>query len=384
MKRLIIVLVCIMILPSMVLAETEYPTLLVSEFPRYQEEVLQSGKTQGANFRKAEQHKVLARFLEDMQNQNGEIELYMLPLTQVQQHADVLEIIPAQGTLSCMTAEGLHAFMADMVLLDGQAVAMPVTLECNTIAYSRSVAEMLGIAPEDMPATWAELLTFLQNGEANYGEAAKTAGVYLFPQGIAETRAALTALLKDRGVSEDMLAEVEKISYSEPDGDRTLYFSIQGPESYLQLADKPDYLFTCKASMLPENRMHWIDEKQAMGDFQPMNLPLIAGEKPAMVMRGTALVINPYSQNHAGAIELLQFLADPEEMVKHVAADNLLLVSSRKDQQPAETVEYRILTGNDAAGEQMAELEKIRWQISETALAEYRIWLAESDVVWAE
>ena len=74
MKRLIIVLVCIMILPSMVLAETEYPTLLVSEFPRYQEEVLQSGKTQGANFRKAEQHKVLARFLEDMQNQNGEIE----------------------------------------------------------------------------------------------------------------------------------------------------------------------------------------------------------------------------------------------------------------------------------------------------------------------
>lgn len=207
MKCWILVCVCVFLLPALGITETDSVTVLAATFPPYQEEVLESGKVVAVDIRKAEQPKVTARFQEDMKQHNGEIDLYTLPLAQVQTGAD------------------------------GKAVAFPLRLEYNTVAYSRSVAEKLGIAPEKMPATW---------------------------------------------------------------------------------------------------------------------------------------------------VELLRFLADTEEMVKHVAADNLLMVSSRKDQTPVETVAYRILTGNDAAGEQMAELEKIRWQVSETALDEYRTWLAESDIVWAE
>ena len=234
-----------------------------------------------------------------------------------------------------VTGEETEAFLAsayayiteEVVDGQGQLAMVPMAVRRNnTLNYSSTAAEALGIDRAALPRTYGELLDFIRQWDSQYGDAAEALEISLF-----DTRVGLalgkikTMLLRDvlalaqskpetAEAQLDTLAALfdEATALGREVSDRVTppsigvfegsYSSDQVPEELYDGA----YLFSMNLSALPSSRIE-VGPYRYWTHLHPLELSLWEGEAPMAIYAGYALVINPYSEHQEEAMRYLRY-----------------------------------------------------------------------------
>lgn len=267
-------------------------------------------------------------------------DLFLLPI------GPLTESIRARGYAVPITGEPAEAYMRDLYpyLLEqvtdekGQLVMLPWSIgRSNSLAYSSTAAERLGIAESDLPTTFGELFTFIRDWDAIYGDLAEDMDISLFNTSISKSVGALRLMLfrsllalaqSEPDMVRANIAELGALlDASLPLGslrDRVepVVASTPSFEDYLQLPQVKadgDYLFTISFSALPSSRIENFDRYWT--NTHPLELSVLEGVQPVANYKGTVLVINPYSEHQEQALRLANYLL--ENMDATLAANTL-------------------------------------------------------------
>jgi hypothetical protein len=316
----------------------------------------------------------------------------------------------------------LYPFIAQRLVTGENNAALPVNIDNQTLAYSQYAASRLGITKADLPTTYGELIEFCLNFDEKYGLKAHKEGITLFAANT--IRNVLTdqliggycALIKKEEKAA-LLNEAElgslldglKQLQSLPDGAPIFgkpyeppVLSGHNPPRRYRVNAEPDYLFTLTATVLPGGRH--IVRHELVNDFIPIPLRLFEGMKPQLLFTGSVFVINPYSLNAEDAQTFLGYYVQhfpvedgaglfmdaqpvPErdyDMLKRMYTRETEELGKKRDAVKDEA-EKRTIDSQIAASEAgLKTLDAIKWAVREDWLSDYRRYLEECEISWAD
>jgi hypothetical protein len=80
--------------------------------------------------------------------------------------------------------KALHPHIAEEIVYNGHIGALPVHIGNKTVSYSQYALTQLGIDPNEIPKTYAELLEFCLAFDEKYGDVARNKGITLFARNL--------------------------------------------------------------------------------------------------------------------------------------------------------------------------------------------------------
>lgn len=373
-----------------------------------------------------EPEKMRALFSQQMTVASAAYDIYEIALGRELQH--ILEkgyAVPLQSsTQTDAFFSAVHPFVAQRVIVNGQACALPVHLENQTVAYSRHALAQLGIAPEELPGTYLAFLDFCLAFNEKYGDAAREKGVSLFAQELltvsfdlggqiaagyyqlfTDDLQAARAHEKDFAALIGRLARLRKMApdavvvgapYEPP------VFQTHNPPMRYRVNAEPDYLFTVTASALPDSR-HYVAQ-ELVGDFIPMPLGLFEGMPPQLVLSGSALILNPYSENrqeaqlflaycaaHFPGADAASFLTDAQPVrerdygyLQRLYTSAIVQYQERLQFTLDEAEKADLTYQMDAAQAALKTVDAQEWAVRPEWIADYHQILARSQIVWMD
>lgn len=268
-------------------------------------------------------------FANAMTTQSSLYDIFILPIMQA-------ESIVGKGYCVPMTSETARAVVADMyphmarqmTNEKGELVMVPVQLlRRPAIAYDIRAAELLGIDPADMPATYEDLFEFMRNFEYDYGDLAVEYDVSLFDtstarnigtlrqrmveDAIALSRADRKALQANAQEIGALLDDTLKLSKEVSDVVSPYFYIPEilsaGNNEPPQYLDEPAFLFTLTTSALPS--AHADSHAYRYLQFtQPFELALTGDLAPMAIYSGYAMVVNPYSTKQDAALRYMNYV----------------------------------------------------------------------------
>lgn len=332
--------------------------------------------------------------------------------------------VPVTGEETEAFVASAYAYITEEVVdSQGQLAMVPMAVRRNnTLNYSSTAAEALGIDPTTLPRTYGELLDFIRQWDSQYGDAAEALEISLF-----DTRVGLalgkikTMLLRDvlalaqskpetAEAQLDTLAALfdEATALGREVSDRVTPPSIGVFEGEYNYDDIPEelydgaYLFSMNLSALPSSRIeegpyrYWTH-------LHPLELSLWEGEAPMAIYAGYALVINPYSEHQEEAMRYLRYFLEnlPEAQAANVLSGTKLVTSSEymyfytSNQMYLEQMEYKAQNLSGAELEQaqywidfyskaIAAYEPFIYAVTEAQIAEHAASVAATQAVWLE
>lgn len=348
-------------------------------------------------------------------------DLFLLPIGML------TESIRVRGYAVPITGETAEAYMNDLYpyLLEqvtdeqGQLVMLPWSIgRSNSLAYSSTAAARLGIAEDDLPATFGELFAFIRDWDESYGDLAEEMDISLFSTSISKSVGALRTLL-----FRNLLA----LAKSEPDMVRANITALGAlldaslPLGSLRDRVEPvvsadmsmedfgrapevksdgDYLFTISFSALPSSRIETYDRYWT--NTHPLELSVLEGVQPIASYSGTVLVINPYSEHQEQALRFVNYMLT--HMDETLAANTLRnagpVASSVKNTYETELgvlardrAALDVLEGEALEATQMNialvqervnALEPFIYSIEQEQLDEYARSVEETQAVWLD
>lgn len=332
--------------------------------------------------------------------------------------------VPVTGEETEAFVASAYAYITEEVVDgQGQLAMVPMAVRRNnTLNYSSTAAEALGIDRAALPRTYGELLDFIRQWDSQYGDAAEALEISLF-----DTRVGLalgkikTMLLRDvlalaqskpetAEAQLDTLAALfdEATALGREVSDRVTPPSIGVFEGEYNYDDIPEelydgaYLFSMNLSALPSSRIeegpyrYWTH-------LHPLELSLWEGEAPMAIYAGYALVINPYSEHQEEAMRYLRYFLEnlPEAQAANVLSGTKLVTSSEymyfytSNQMYLEQMEYKAQSLSGAELEQaqywidfyskaIAAYEPFIYAVTEAQIAEHAASVAATQAVWLE
>ena len=344
---------------------------------------------------------------------------YYMPLEELREASDM--------------TRALHPFIAEKILVDGHIGALPVHIGNQTVSYSQYALAQLGIDPNEMPQTYAQLLKFCLAYDETYGDAARDKGITLFAGSLRMTGSSLSdslftitnflaeqitqsyyklicadaplALGKEAELASlyEMLKVIRNMkqtetligeAYEPPTRD-----GHNPPMRYLANAE-PDYLFTVTGSVLPDSRHYSV--RELVNDFIPTPLSLFEGMKPQLVLSGGALIVNPYSVNIQDAQTFIAYCAahfpgakaavlftdaQPVEerdygMLKRMYSNAIDEFNERlkftRDEAEKKEIQYQI----EINQKELAAVDAVKWAVRQEWIDDYHRMLAQAETVW--
>lgn len=332
--------------------------------------------------------------------------------------------VPVTGEETEAFLASAYAYIAEEVVDDqGQLALVPMAVRRNnTLNYSSTAAEALGIDPAALPRTYGELLDFIRQWDSQYGDAAEALEISLF-----DTRVGLalgkikTMLLRDvlalaqskpetAEAQLDTLAALfdEATALGREVSDRVTppsigvfegsYSSDQVPEELYDGA----YLFSMNLSALPSSRIE-VGPYRYWTHLHPLELSLWEGEAPMAIYAGYALVLNPYSEHKEEAMRYLRYSLEnlPEAQAANVLSGAQpvscfeCMEEYKSYQMFLEQSEYQVQSLSGAELEQtlkmidyyhkrIAAYEPYIYAVTEAQIAEHAASVAATQAVWLE
>lgn len=316
----------------------------------------------------------------------------------------------------------IYPFAAEKLVTGDKIAALPVSIDNQTLAYSRYAASRLGINEAELPTTYGELIAFCLSFDEKYGLLAHEKGITLFA--VNNIRTVLTDQLiggycelikKDEKAGRFREAELGSLLdgvkqlQTLPDGAPIIGRSYEPPQlsghnppMRYRVNAEPDYLFTLTATVLPGGR-HFV-RRELVNDFVPIPLRLFEGMKPQLLFTGSVLVINPYSLNPEDAQVFLDYYLQhipvgdgaalfmdaqpvPErdyEMLKRMYTREIESLTQKRDAVKDEA-EKRTIDSQIAASEAgLKTLDAIKWAVREDWISDYRRFLEECEISWVD
>lgn len=268
-------------------------------------------------------------FANAMTTQSSLYDIFILPIMQAESIVSKGYCVPLTGESAQAVVAEMYPHMAQQLTNEnGELVMVPVQLQRRqTIAYDVRAAELLGIDPEDMPTTYAELFEFMRNFEYDYGDLALEYDISLFDtstarnigtlrQRMVEDAIALSRV--DRKALQANAAEIgalldATLTLSKEVSDVvTPYFyvpeilfgdSAQTPEHL----EEPAFLFTLSTSALPTGHADTRAYHYLLYT-QPFELALTEDIAPMAIYSGYAMVVNPYSTKQDAALRYMDYV----------------------------------------------------------------------------
>ena len=332
--------------------------------------------------------------------------------------------VPVTGEETEAFVASAYAYIAEEVVdSQGQLALVPMEVRRNnTLNYSSTAAEALGIDPAALPRTYGELLDFIRQWDSQYGDAAEALEISLF-----DTRVGLalgkikTMLLRDvlalaqskpkaAEAQLDTLAALfdEATALGQEVSDRVTPPSIGVFEGSYTSDEVPEelydgaYLFSMNLSALPSSRIeegpyrYWTH-------LHPLELSLWEGEAPMAIYAGYALVINPYSKHKEEAMRYLRYFLEnlPEAQAANVLSGakpvpyfecmeeykgyQMFLEQSEYQVQSLSGVELeQTLEMIDYYHNRIAAYEPFIYAVTEAQIAEHAASVAATQAVWLE
>lgn len=320
--------------------------------------------------------------------------------------------------------QSLHPFIVDAMAYGDNVNALPVHIGNETLAYSQYVLEELGIDSSDVPQTYSEFLTFCLSFDAAYGDVARDKGITLFANDLFTISFILAdqinagyyqmictnpeeAAAKEKELA-DIFALLKQLRnlkaldvYVGEPYEPAIRKGFNPPMRY-QANSEPNYLFTVTGSVVPNCR-HFVP-RELLDDFIPTPLSLFTNTKPQLVLTGSALIINPYSENIASARTLIAYCAAnfSEQKASSLLVDAAPVIErdysmlQRIYSAEIERFNEQLHSSDDEAAKRdiqreidMAEtnlnaLDTIKWAVQQEWIDDYKRTIAETEIVWLD
>ena len=183
---------------------------------------------------------------------------------------------------------------------DGKLYGLPIDVSGYAIGYNKDAWEQLGLTEDDLPATFDELLDFVANWQADYGE--DHTDMMLTDNG--QSRDALVTWLMDAYVAEQTRAG-QMIAF-----DTDLFRGLMQKIEDIDFADidvpveEQDDAFWSRMTVFSTYTMVTYPQ-QYRYDMQFLALPLADGLEPVMPATVEYLVVNPRTTHLDQAVQYL-------------------------------------------------------------------------------
>ena len=353
--------------------------------------------------------------VDDMMKQNDAIDIYVMScgsstFDAVHSRGYMLELDDCPNVQAL--AEEMYPVFREAMSYNGSMVAIPVRTSGGDIGVNLKALEKLGYTEDDIPTSWEGLLNFMDELAENWDE---DAGVNLAAEFASDTDA------KDLIMLSMLIAYQHYVMHSE---EPMLYNSdtLRGLIEHLNNID-----FEALGCKHPEdeNEFLWPDENNislfsffgrnaCLGswyqDMQPVVLSIEEGGEALMFIDCAAAFVNPFTKNPQAALDFMDQLAqDLEPDVRYnlvptlsepvrdagveqriaEAEDKIAKLEAKLENAEDEEVQ-KIEDDIDTAKQELEDLEKRVWSISEDQIAWYRAhedqirmggvdWLLSSD-----
>ncbi len=192
----------------------------------------------------------------------------------------------------------------------GEIYALPLRLSFYLPAYRQDTLNALGLTREDMPATWEEYLAFIIHWQEELAD--EHPDFYLFTADGAPDPMRLTLDIVDACIQRRADGKEEKV-FDTPLFRRLMALVDEIDFDYpmsksTDLGHNPDVLFT--GYSFHGGGVH--------SPEVPLLLSLVKGEPPYIKISGSLAMINPYTQNPAGALAFFENLLDsyPQDLLR--------------------------------------------------------------------
>jgi ABC-type glycerol-3-phosphate transport system substrate-binding protein len=211
-------------------------------------------------------------------------------------YAQDLSSFPALMAL----ANRMDPNLTKLCMRDGKLYGLPVSMYGNSIGYNRNAWEALGLTEADVPATFEDLLDFVANWQADYGEdhpeymltdngvAREALMSWLMDAYVAEQARAGQMLSFDTELFRTLAAKLESIDFSEMD--------VPYDEQNEEFWSRQSVFSTYTVVTYPGQYRY---------DMQFIPLPLAAGLEPVMPTSVEYLVVNPRTTHLEQAVQYL-------------------------------------------------------------------------------
>ena len=300
----------------------------------------------------------------------------------------------------------MYPFLQKELMQDGDLRAFPVSLTGNMLGYSKKAMEELGMTEEDLPKTFAELMEFITNWDADYGvdhpalklfegemygNPKDTFFGWIMDQYSAYYKKLGKDMTFDTELMKMLLAALESADFSAlevkdvqqaMEGAVTVTYASAGAGS-----QPPTALFNMYYNAV-------VNEFGFMpGDFSPLPIALDDGLDPVIPASLTVYIVNPYSANHDLAMAYLEHFTSQRSAVSKAAmspeynepvisgqyeiakADREKEIADIKAQMETapEDKKKELEESLKRAEEVLGFLENIKWQLSAEQIAAYRL-----------
>ena len=267
---------------------------------------------------------------------------------------------------------------------DGKLYGLPIDVSGYAIGYNEDAWEKLGLTEDDLPTTFDELLDFVANWQADYGE--EHTDLMLTDNGMA--RDALTSWLMDAYAAEQMRAG-QKLAF-DTELFRTLMQKIESIDfSEIDVPpDKQDESFWNRMAVFSTYTTVTYPQ-QYRYNMKFLALPLTEGLEPVMPATVEYLVINPRTTHLDQAVQYLSVFTqnlDPTAagIVIYPGSDepivNPTFEADKKDWE-ASLTDYRAQLGKAKPEEQAGLKQSIAYFEDMIAHADtYRYTVSAEDI----
>ena len=262
--------------------------------------------------------------LQEMMNRESRVDVYVLG-----RESSAFSAVYDRGFTADLSGyaglqaetEKIYPFIREAVEKDGKLVAVPLRLDGDSLGYSPSVLEKLGMTEEDLPKSWNQLFTFLEEMSARLENtefcvldrfyAQEDIRTMLLKQYLSQYAAARDGGKLNTAEARDTLEKIRNIDF-----DALGIMTSEELALYEERGDFGNYkesLLLCYA-----NAVGFSEYSAAMP------LSLTDGEDPMIPVNLTIGFVNPFSEHPQEAAELLAAMyANSELTTRYVFDPNL-------------------------------------------------------------
>jgi len=205
------------------------------------------------------------------------------------------------------TVSAMYPYIKDVLMRDGQIMALPVRhTTMIDIYYPRSLEEA-GLTEADVPGTYGELMDFMDVWGEKYAE--KYTNMSVFGQG-ADIRAFENHLVGSiiKAHRYECLRRGDKVTYDTPQM-RTLLEKILSTDFSVIQALTPAPSSEPGGNQLFQQTGMVSALADYTASFRYMPLSVSPDAQPVILVNAQLLLINPYSQNSKAAMAFLEYMA---------------------------------------------------------------------------
>lgn len=203
-------------------------------------------------------------------------------------------------------AEMLPAYR-DACMMDGKLYAAPVDMSATTFSVDMELWEELGLAEDDLPATWVELFDFFANWMYDYGEDHED--IKLFSYGQAEQL--LFSLLINQYIAYPQVSG-DKMRFDTPMFRElmTAFKAIDFDEQGLGAQDGAAMSYVIERALFDPAYLLGYFGYSGDGERKPLFLSLQDGVEPYIPANVTVMVINPKTKRMDDAVAYVSYYLD--------------------------------------------------------------------------